>query len=81
MILLFSGPLSAQRIGPLKKAAERNSHRSFGFHENSCNHNNPTACIKAKNKFQTRNKTRENKDEEHVHKDSAGPAGLKNPDF
>lgn len=81
MILLFAGPLSAQRIGPLKNAAERCFHKNYRYHENLCNRNGLKACVKAKNKFQHRgNKVRENQEERHDHKDFAGPVWLKDPD-
>ena len=80
-ILLFAESLSAGSIGSLKNAAERDFHRSYRYHENSSNRPSPKACIRAENKFQHRKEVRENKEERHDHKDSVGPAWLKDLDF
>ncbi|MGA1840545.1 MAG: hypothetical protein ACMUIU_07965 [bacterium] len=80
-ILLFAGSLNAQRIGPLRNAAERNFHRSYRYLENSHNRNNPKAFTKAKNRFQHRNEVRENQEKGHDYANSTGPVWLKDPDF
>ena len=80
MILFFAGHLSAQRIGHSNSANKREFHRSYKHHRNTSNRSSLKANVKAKNKFQYRNKVQEHHNNRHDNKDSAGPTWLKNPD-